>query len=210
MKKSKLILLLATLFCLVVSVTAHAQDVVSDYFYPAGRSSYYVYTEGNNTPTERVNVTFSPAGQGLSLEEEPPIPLVGGIIYRNAPVTNCYTLNITDTTVTANAWWTKTAGDNANTRNNLRYSVVLLKLPAGKELINWTTTIYEGNAVAQVWEMTAKRMLMPVKKNGVWVAVPSIEVRRSVFDAQHNPVPGQSVIEYWQKDNGKAKVVRAK
>ena len=53
-------------------------------------------------------------------------------------------------------------------------------------------------------------MMMAVFENGERIAVHALEVKRNVFDAQHNPLPGQSVIEYWQKGKGKVKVVKSK
>ena len=85
-----------------------------------------------------------------------------------------------------------------------------LKLPAGKEPVTWTTYVNENGKILQIWEMSAKRSYMAVEKDGSWIAVPAVEVKRNVFDAEHNPLPGQSLVEYWQQGAGKVKVVRIK
>ena len=207
MKKFKLFLS-AMLLCLAMSGIAQAQDRITDYLYPEGRSTYYIYENKNKSPYEKVSVLFERSNEGMRITEDPPIPLVGSIMYRNAPEITCYILDISDTTVTARSWWTKSVDSaaNLNSRNNL----VLLKFPAGKEPITWTTSVNENGKILQIWEMSAKRSYMAVEKNGSWIAVPALEVKRNVFDAQNNPLPGQSVVEYWQQGAGKVKVVRIK
>ena len=196
------------LLCLAMSGIAQAQNQVADYLYPEGRSSYYVYEDKNKTPLEKVSVLYEPSSEGMRVTEDPPIPLIGSIMYKKTPEMTCYILDITGTTVTAQTWWKKSidSTDNPNYRNNL----VILKLPAGKDPITWTTSVNENGKILQIWEMSAKRSYIPVEKDGSWIAVPAVEVKRNVFDAEHNPLPGQSVVEYWQQGAGKVKVVRIK
>ncbi len=210
MKKFRIFLVCAALLCLMMSVTAYAQDRVIDYFYPEGHSSYYTYKGTDKSPMEKISVQFERAGQEFRMEEDPPIPLIGGLIYKNGLVKNCYSLDISDTAVTAKAWWTRDAADinNTGSRNRLRYNIVLLRLPDGNETVTWSNTISEGGTVQQIWEMSAKRLMIPFNKNGIWVAAQAIEVKRNVFDPQHNPLPGQSTVEYWQKGLGKVKVIK--
>ena len=212
MKKSKLILLLATLFCLVVSVTAQAQDRISDYFFADGNSSYYVQVGEKGSPHEKIPVRFERNSQGGYLEEDPPIPLIGGLLYKKAYDINCYSLSISDNTVTALEWWTRGKGLPAESasRNNLHNNIVLLKLPAGKETLTWTNYIYTDGKLSQTWEMSAKRAFVPMEKDGAWIAVPALQIIRNVFDAEHNPVPDQSITEYWQSGKGKVKEVKVK
>ena len=99
---------------------------------------------------------------------------------------------------------------NQNSQNNVRVNLELLKLPAKGEILNWTTTVKENGEVKQIWEMSAKLTMVAVYENKERVAVHALEVKRSVFDAQHNPLPRQSVTEYWQKGKGKVKVIRNK
>ena len=210
MKKSKVCLLLAMLMCFVLSAAAHAQEVVSDYFYPDGRSVYYVYKDKDSNPVEKVDVRFERTSKGGRMDEDPPIPLIGGIMYNQMMETLCYNLDITDTTVTARTWWTKSAGGGLNSRGNTRYNLVMLKLPAKDETLTWTTEVNKDGKILQIWEMSAKRTFLSVKKDNTWIAVPAVEVKRNVFDPQHNPLPGQSVTEYWQQGRGKVKVIRSK
>ena len=81
MKKSKVCLLLAMLMCFVFSATAQAQEVIADYFYPEGRSSYYIYENVKSGPIGRVNVNFERGNNGDRLDRESPIPLIGSIKY---------------------------------------------------------------------------------------------------------------------------------
>ena len=196
------------LLCLAMSGIAQAQNRIADYLYPEGRSTYYIHIDKNKSPMEKVSVLYERSKEGMRISEDPPIPLIGSLMYKNTPEMTCYILDITETTVTAHTWWTKSIDDTGdkNSRNNL----VLLKLPVGKEPITWTTSVNENGKILQIWEMSAKRSYMAVEKDGSWIAVPALEVKRNVFDADHKPLAGQSVVEYWQQGAGKVKVVRIK
>ena len=210
MKKCKVCLLLAMLMCFVLSAAAHAQEVVSDYFYPDGRSCYFIYNDKNGKPVEKVSVRFERTSKGGRMDEDPPIPLIGSIVYNQMMDTFCYNLDITETSVTARTWWTKSVGGGLNSRGNTRYNLVMLKLPAKDETLTWTTEVNKDGKILQIWEMSAKHSFITVEKDGAWVAAPALEVKRVVFDPQHNPLPNQSVTEYWQKGKGKVKVIRNK
>ena len=119
-------------------------------------------------------------------------------------------MDITDYSITAKTWWSTDKTGGQNSQSNVRVNLELLKLPAKGEVLNWTTTINENGTIKQIWEMSARLMMMAVFENGERIAVHALEVKRNVFDAQHNPLPGQSVIEYWQKGKGKVKVVKSK
>ena len=207
MKKSKVCLLLAMLMCFVFSATAQAQEVIADYFYPEGRSSYYIYENVKSGPIGRVNVNFERGNNGDRLDRESPIPLIGSIKYLPYNGTSSYVLDITNYSVTARTWWSQELGDNQNVK---RFNLEILKMPAKGEVLNWTTTVNDNGAIKQIWEMSAKLTMIAVVENGERVAAHAIEVKRNVFDAQHNPLPGQSVTEYWQKGKGKVKVIMSK
>ena len=207
MKKSKVCLLLAMLMCFVFSATAQAQEVIADYFYPEGRSSYYIYENVKSGPIGRVNVNFERGNNGDRLDRESPIPLIGSIKYLPYNGTSSYVLDITNYSVTARTWWSQEQGDNQNVK---RFNLEILKMPAKGEVLNWTTTVNDNGAIKQIWEMSAKLTMIAVVENGERVAAHAIEVKRNVFDAQHNPLPGQSVTEYWQKGKGKVKVIMNK
>lgn len=207
MKKSKVCLLLAMLMCFVFSATAQAQEVIADYFYPEGRSSYYIYENVKSGPIGRVNVNFERGNNGDRLDRESPIPLIGSIKYLPYNGTSSYVLDITNYSVTARTWWSQELGDNQNVK---RFNLEILKMPAKGEVLNWTTTVNDNGAIKQIWEMSAKLTMIAVVENGERVAAHAIEVKRNVFDAQHNLLPGQSVTEYWQKGKGKVKVIMSK
>ena len=207
MKKSKVCLLLAMLMCFVFSAIAQAQEVIADYFYPEGRSSYYIYENVKSGPIGRVNVNFERGNNGDRLDRESPIPLIGSIKYLPYNGTSSYVLDITNYSVTARTWWSQELGDNQNVK---RFNLEILKMPAKGEVLNWTTTVNDNGAIKQIWEMSAKLTMIAVVENGERVAAHAIEVKRNVFDAQHNPLPGQSVTEYWQKGKGKVKVIMNK
>jgi hypothetical protein len=209
MKKLKLFLCV-TLLCLAMSCAAHAQERILDYFYPEGRSSYYIYNDEKSGPVEKVNVNFERSSNGYRLERESPIPLIGSIKFLPYSGTSSYILDITDYSITARTWWTKDVTDNQNSQNKTRINLELLKLPAKGETLNWTTTVNESGITKQIWEMSAKLTMIGVFENNERVAVKVLEVKRNVFDAQHNPVPGQSVTEYWRLGKGLIKVVRNK
>ena len=207
MKKSKVCLLLAMLMCFVLSATAQAQEVISDYFYPEGRSSYYIYEDVKSGPIGRVNVNFERGNNGDRLDRESPIPLIGSIKYLPYNGTSSYVLDITNYSVTARTWWSQEQGDNQDVKH---FNLEILKMPAKGEVLNWTTTVNVNGAIKQIWEMSAKLTMIAVLENGERVAAHAIEVKRNVFDAQHNPLPRQSVTEYWQKGKGKVKVIMNK
>ena len=207
MKKSKVCLLLAMLMCFVFSATVQAQEVIADYFYPEGRSSYYIYENVKSGPIGRVNVNFERGNNGDRLDRESPIPLIGSIKYLPYNGTSSYVLDITNYSVTARTWWSQEQGDNQNVK---RFNLEILKMPAKGEVLNWITTVNDNGAIKQIWEMSAKLTMIAVVENGERVAAHAIEVKRNVFDAQHNPLPGQSVTEYWQKGKGKVKVIMSK
>jgi len=195
------------LFCLTMSGIARAQEVISDYFYPEGRSSYYIYEDVKSGPVEKVNINFERGNNGDRLDRESPIPLIGSIKFLPYNGTSSYILDITNYSVTAKTWWAK---DQAGNQNARRFNLELLKLPAKDEILTWTTTVNENGTVKQIWEMSAKHTMIAVVENGERVAAKALEVKRTVFDAQHNQLPWQSVTEYWQKGKGKVKVVRNK
>lgn len=195
------------LFCLAMSGIARAQEVISDYFYPEGRSSYYIYEDVKSGPVEKVNINFERGSNGDRLDRESPIPLIGSIKFLPYNGTSSYILDITNYSVTAKTWWAK---DQAGNQNARRFNLELLKLPAKDEILTWTTTVNENGTVKQIWEMSAKHTMIAVVENGERVAAKALEVKRTVFDAQHNQLPWQSVTEYWQKGKGKVKVVRNK
>lgn len=209
MKKFKSFLFVTLLCCLVTGI-AHAQEVIADYFYPEGRSSYYVYEDLKSGPIARVNVNFERTGSGNRLDRESPIPLIGSIKFLPYNGTSSFILDITNYSVTARTWWSNEQADNQNTQKNVRVNLEFLKMPAKGEVLNWTTTVNENGAIKQIWEMSAKLTMIAVVENGERVAAHALEVKRAVFDAQHNPLPGQSVTEYWQKGKGKVKVIRNK
>ena len=105
-------------------------------------------------------------------------------------------MDITDYSITAKTWWSTDKTGGQNSQSNVRVNLELLKLPAKGEVLNWTTTVNENGTIKQIWEMSARLMMMAVFENGERIAVHALEVKRNVFDAQHNPLPGQSVIEY--------------
>ncbi|MER2139637.1 MAG: hypothetical protein ABS965_05900 [Succiniclasticum sp.] len=202
--------LLSILVCFALSAAAQAQEVISDYFYPEGRSAYYIYEDEKSGAVEKVNINFERNGNGGRLERESPIPLIGSIKYLPYNGTSTYVLDITNYSVTAKTWWSKDPANNQNSQNNAGINLELLKLPAKGEVLNWTTTVNENGTIKQIWEMSAKLTMIGVYENNERVAVHALEVKRKVFDAKHNPLPGQSVTEYWQKGKGKVKVIRTK
>ena len=208
--KNLKVFLSAMLLCLAMSGIAKAQEVISDYFYPEGRSSYLIYYDEKSGAAEKVNVNFERTSNGYRLDRESPIPLIGSIKYLTYNGTSTYMLDITDYSVTAKTWWSVDQKGNQNSQSGVRVNLELLKLPAQNEILNWTTTVNENGKVMQIWEMSARRTMVGVFENGERVAVKVLEVKRNVFDAQHNPIPGQSVTEYWQKGKGKVKVIRVK
>ena len=195
------------LLCLAISTVAQAQEKILDYFYPEGRSAYYIYNDEKSGAVEKVNITFERSSNGYRLDRESPIPLIGSIKFLPYNGTSSYILDITDYAVTAKTWW---SGDQSDPNNNVHVNLELLKLPAKGEALNWTTTVNENGTVKQIWEMSARLMMIAVFEKGERIAVHALEVKRNVFDAQHNPLPGQSVTEYWQKGKGKVKVIRNK
>ena len=209
MKKLKLFFSVLFLF-LALTASVQAQERILDYFYPEGRSAFYIYEDEKSGPIEKVNVNFERSSNGYRLERESPIPLIGSIKFLPYDGTSSYVLDITDYSITAKTWWSKDKRDTQSSPNNVRVNLELLKLPAKGEVLNWTTTINENGTIKQIWEMSARLMMMAVFENGERIAVHALEVKRNVFDAQHNPLPGQSVIEYWQKGKGKVKVVKSK
>ncbi len=209
MKKLKLFLCV-TLLCLAIAGVAQAQEVITDYFYPEGNSSYFIYNGPGSQPIARVNVKFERGSSGDRLERESPIPLIGSIKSLPYSGTSAYVLDITDYSVTARSWWSEDTQDVQNSRGVLRSNLVFLKLPAKDETLTWTTNVNENGVIKQIWEMSARLTAIPAVENGERIAAKALEIRRTVFDAQHNPLPGLSVTEYWQKGKGKVKVVRSK
>ena len=209
MKKIKSFLF-AMFLCFLVSGIAQAQEVITDYFYPEGRSSYYIYNDEKSGPVEKVNVNFERSSNGNRLDRESPIPLIASIKFLPYSGTSSYMLDITDYSITARTWWTKDGTDNQNSQNKTHVNLELLKLPAKGETLNWTTTVNENGIIQQIWEMSAKLTMIGVFENNERIAVKVLEVKRNVFDAQHNPVPRQSVTEYWRLGKGLIKVVRNK
>ena len=204
----KILLLVSVLLFLAGTGMTHAQERITDYFYPDGRSSYLIYKgdKDNSQPVEKISVRFESTSRWGRMDEYPPIPLIGNIMYQSLMETTCYSLDISDTAVTAHSWW-KESGT-PKSRGNVYHNLVLLKLPADKETLNWTTSVNKDGTVLQIWEMSARRVLMPAEENGSWIAVHALEVKRNVFDAEHNPIPRENVIEYWRQGKGKVKVVR--
>jgi hypothetical protein len=203
--------LLSILVCFALSAAAQAQEVISDYFYPEGRSAYYIYNNDEKSgAVEKVNINFERSGNGGRLERESPIPLIGSIKYLPYNGTSTYDLVITNYSVTAKTWWSNDQANSQIPPNNVRINLELLKLPAKGEVLNWTTTVNENGTIKQIWEMSAKLTMIAAYENNERVAVHALEVKRKAFDAQHNPLPGQSVTEYWQKGKGKIKVIRTK
>ena len=209
MKKLKLFYGVLFLF-LALTASVQAQERILDYFYPEGRSAFYIYEDEKSGPIEKVNVNFERSSNGYRLERESPIPLIGSIKFLPYDGTSSYVLDITDYSITAKTWWSTDKTGGQNSQSNVRVNLELLKLPAKGEVLNWTTTVNENGTIKQIWEMSARLMMMAVFENGERIAVHALEVKRNVFDAQHNPLPGQSVIEYWQKGKGKVKVVKSK
>ena len=207
MKNFKLFLCV-TLLCLAMSCAAQAQERILEYFYPEGRSSYYIYNDEKSGAVEKVNVTFERSSSGYRLERESPIPLIASIKFLPYEGTSTYLLDITDHAITARTWWTTDRTDSQNSPKYTHSNLELLKLPAKGETLNWTTTVNVNGVIQQIWEMSAKRMMIAVFENGERIAVNTVEVKRKVFDAQHNPVPGQSVTEYWRQGKGLIKVIR--
>ena len=202
---------LSILMCFALSAAAQAQEVISDYFYPEGRSAYYIYNNDEKSgAVEKVNINFERNGNGGRLERESPIPLIGSIKYLPYNGTSTYMLDITNYSVTAKTWWSNDQANSQNPPNNVRINLELLKLPAKGEVLNWTTTVNENGSIKQIWEMSAKLTMIAVYEKNERKAVHALEVKRKVFDAQHNPLPWQSVTEYWQKGKGKVKVIRTK
>ena len=209
MKKLKLFFSVLFLF-LALTASVQAQERILDYFYPEGRSSYYIYNDEKSGPVEKVNVNFERNSNGDRLDRESPIPLIASIKFLPYSGTSSYILDITDYSVTARTWWTKDTADDKSFQNKTRVNLELLKLPAKGETLNWTTTVNENGVTQQIWEVSAKLTMIGVFENNERIAVKVLEVQRNVFDAQHNPIPGQSVTEYWRLGKGLIKVVRNK
>ena len=209
MKNLKLFLS-AMLLCLAMTGIAQAQEVIADYFYPEGKSSYYIYENVKSGPVGRVNVNFERGDSGNRLDRESPIPLIGSIKYLPYNGTSSYLLDITNYSVTANTWVSKDLADNPNAKERRYINLEILKLPAKDETLTWTTTVNENGVVKQIWEMSARLTMIAVVENGERIAAKAIEVKRTVFDAQHNPIPWHSTTEYWQKGKGKIKVIMQK
>ena len=209
MKKLKLFFSVLFLF-FALTANVQAQERILDYFYPEGRSAYFIYYDEKSGPVEKVNINFEHSSSGYRLDRESPIPLIASIKFLPYTGTSSYVLDITDSSVTAKTWWSKDNTDHQGSPNNIRTNLELLKLPAKGEVLTWTTTVNENGTVKQIWEMSAKLLMIAVFENSERVAVHALEVKRNVFDAQHNPIPGESVTEYWQKGKGKIKVIRNK
>ena len=208
-KKLKLFFSVLFLF-LALTASVQAQERILDYFYPEGRSSYYIYNDEKSGPVEKVNVNFERNSNGDRLDRESPIPLIASIKFLPYSGTSSYILDITDYSVTARTWWTKDTANGKSSQNKTRVNLELLKLPAKGETLNWTTTVNENGVIQQIWEISAKLTMIGVFENNERLAVKVLEVKRNVFDAQHNPVPGQSVTEYWRLGKGLIKVIRNK
>lgn len=209
MKKYKLFLCV-TLLCLAMSCAAQAQERIMDYFYPEGRSSYYIYNNEKSGPVEKVNVNLERTSNGYRLDRESPIPLIGSIKFLPYEGTSSYILDVSDYAITARTWWTNGKADNQNSQDKMLVNLELLKLPSKGETLNWTTTVNGNGITQQIWEMSAKLTMIGVFENGERIAVKVLEVKRDVFDAQHNLLPGQSVTEYWRLGKGLIKVIRNK
>ncbi len=209
MKRYKLFLCV-TLLCLTMSCSVQAQEKILDYFFPEGRSSYYIYDDEKSGPVEKVNVNFEHSSNGDRLDRESPIPLISSIKFLPYSGTSSYLLDITDYSITARKWWTKDTADGQSAQNKTRVNLEFLKLPAKGETLNWTTTVIENGITQQIWEISAKLTMIGVFENNERIAVKVLEVKRNVFDAQHNPVPGHSVTEYWRLGKGLIKVIRNK
>lgn len=208
--KNLKVFLSAMLLCLAMTGIARAQEVITDYFYPEGNSSYYIYENAKSGPVGRVNVRFERGDSGYRLDRESPIPLIGSIKYLPYNGTSSYILDVTNYSVTARTWFSKDLADNPNATEKKYINLEFLKLPAKDETLTWTTTVNENGIVKQIWEMSARLTMIAVVENGERIAAKAIEVKRTVFDAQHNPVPRQSTTEYWQKGKGKIKVIMQK
>ena len=68
MKRLKVCLFLSMLMCFALSAAAQAQEVISDYFYPEGRTAYYIYNDEKSGAVEKVNVNFV---ESFSVKEYP-------------------------------------------------------------------------------------------------------------------------------------------
>ena len=147
MKKLKIFFSFLFLF-FALTVPVQAQERILDYFYPEGRSSYYIYNNEKSGPVEKVNVTFERNSSGDRLDRESPIPLIGSIKFLPYSGTSSYILDITDYSVTARTWWTKDTTDGQSSQNKTRVNLELLKLPAKGEILNWTTTVNENGATS--------------------------------------------------------------
>ena len=119
MKKLKL--LFSVLFLLLaLTAPVQAQERILDYFYPEGRSSYYIYNDEKSGPVEKVNVTFERSNIGYRLDRESPIPLIGSIKFLPYNGVSSYMLDITDYSITARTWWTKDGTDNQSSKEITR------------------------------------------------------------------------------------------
>jgi len=210
MKHFKLFFCVA-LFCLGLSGLAFAQDRVTDYFYPEGSTSYYIYNNNNNSePVEKVPVHFEKNGAEFILTEDTPLPLVGYINYKRPMTTTSYNLQITDYAVTAGTWKVTLPGNDNSSGETLYSNLAMLKLPAEGETLTWTTTVNQNGQIKKIWEMSAKRMMIPVFENGDRIAVKALVITRNVFDSNHNLLPKESATEFWRLGKGKIKEVRMK
>ena len=208
-KRIKLFFSFLFLF-LALTAPVQAQERILDYFFPEGRSAFYIYEDEKSGPIEKVNVNFERTSNGYRLDRESPIPLIASIKFLSYNGTSSYLLDITDYSITARTWWTKDNTDNQISHNKTHVNLEFLKLPAKGETLNWTTTVNENGITQQIWEMSAKFIMIGVFENNERVAVKVLEVKRNVFDAKHNPVPGQSVTEYWRLGKGLIRVIKNK
>ena len=192
-----------------MTASVQAQERILDYFYPEGRSAFYIYEDEKSGPIEKVNVNFERNSNGYRLERESPIPLIASIKFLPYDGTSSYVLDITDYSITARTWWStdKTAGQNS--QSNVRVNLELLKMPAKGEVLKWTTTVNENGTIKQIWEMSARLMMMAVFENGERIAVHALEVKRNVFDAQHNPLPVSPLSNTGKRGKGRSRLSKA-
>ena len=80
MKKLKLFFSVLFLF-LALTASVQAQERILDYFYPEGRSAFYIYEDEKSGPIEKVNVNFERNSNGYRLERESPILLIASIKF---------------------------------------------------------------------------------------------------------------------------------
>ena len=148
-KKIKLFFSVLFLF-LTLTATGQAQERILDYFYPEGRSSYYIYNDEKSGPVEKVNVNFERNSNGDRLDRESPIPLIASIKFLPYSGTSSYMLDITDYAITARTWWTKEGADNQSSHNKTRVNLELLKLPAKGDTLNENNTVNKNGRTQQI------------------------------------------------------------